>query len=342
MVDPTIFYILLFFLWLFFGSFASVIIHRLKFKEWWIMMGRSKCPKCEKTLSSIDLFPILSYLSTFGKCRYCKDKISIIYPLLEISTGILFFLVWFKLIDFNLILALNWLEIFKLVYFLFLAFITIIFTFYDILFLEINELILFIWIFLSSLVVIVQTINPDFYIISTFISSYNWIWFKDMVITILLYIFILSSLYIIILKWLKELYDVLILSFVILLIVIFKTYLFIDIYSIPVMSSILWVLLIFSFLFFQIIISKWTWMWWWDLRIAMLMGLILWNSYSFPWIMLAYISWSIIGILIIVIQKVKKIKEVTTVIPFWPFLWIGLFLTILFQKEINNFILYYL
>ncbi|MFA5917423.1 MAG: prepilin peptidase [Candidatus Gracilibacteria bacterium] len=342
MVDPTIFYILLFFLGLFFGSFASVIIHRLKFKEGGIMMGRSKCPKCEKTLSSIDLFPILSYLSTFGKCRYCKDKISIIYPLLEISTGILFFLVGFKLIDFNLILALNGLEIFKLVYFLFLAFITIIFTFYDILFLEINELILFIGIFLSSLVVIVQTINPDFYIISTFISSYNGIGFKDMVITILLYIFILSSLYIIILKGLKELYDVLILSFVILLIVIFKTYLFIDIYSIPVMSSILGVLLIFSFLFFQIIISKGTWMGGGDLRIAMLMGLILGNSYSFPGIMLAYISGSIIGILIIVIQKVKKIKEVTTVIPFGPFLGIGLFLTILFQKEINNFILYYL
>ncbi len=341
MVNETIFYVLLFFFWLFFGSFTSVIIYRLKLKEWWILMGRSKCPKCQHILWVLDLIPVISFLLTLGKCRHCKQKINVIYPLLEISTGILFFLVWFKLIDFSLILSLNWLEMFKLGYFLFLALIIIIFTFYDILFLEINELVLFVWIFISAIVIIIETINPAFRIIPTFIG-YTWIWQKEIFLSIFLYIIILISLYIIVLKGLKELYDVLILSFCILLIVLFKKYIFIDIYSIPVISSILWVLLIFSFLFFQIIISKWTWMWWWDLRIAILMGLILWNSYSFPWIMLAYISWSIIWILIIVIQKIKKIEKITTVIPFWPFLWIGLFLTILFQKEINSFIFYYL
>jgi len=341
MVNETIFYVLLFFYWLFFGSFASVIIHRLKFKEWWIMMGRSKCPKCQHTLWVIDLIPVISYFANIWKCRYCREKISIIYPFLEISTGILFFLVWFKLIDFSLILTLNWLEIFKLGYFLFLALIIIIFTFYDILFLEINELVLFVWIIISAIVVIIQTINPAFRIIPTFIG-YIWIWQKEIFWSIGIYLFILISLYIIVLKGLKELYDVLILSFCILLIVVFKKFFIEDFYTIPIISSILWVLLIFSFLFFQIIISKWTWMWWWDLRIAMLMGVILWNSYSFSWIMLAYISWSIIGILIIVIQKIKKIEKIITVIPFWPFLWIGLFLTILFQKEINKIIFYYL
>ncbi len=338
----TFFYILLFFFWTFFGSFASVIIHRLKSKEWWIMMGRSKCPKCKTTLGIIDLIPIFSYILTFWKCRYCKEKISIIYPILEISTGILFFLVWFKLIDFNLIVSLNYLEIFKLVYFLFLAFITIIFTFYDILFLEINELILFIWIFISALIIIIQALNPEFHVISTFNTSYKWIWFKDMIITIGIYIFVLSSLYVIILKWLKELYDVLILSFCILLVVVLKNFLLIDVYNIPVISSILWVLFIFTFLFLQIVVSKWTWMWWWDLRIAILMWLILGHTYSFSWVMLAYISWSIIWILIILIQKIKKVQNINTVIPFWPFLWIWLFLTILFQKDINNFIFYYL
>ena len=148
MGEEIIFSLLLFFLWLFFWSFASVIIHRLKSKEWWIIDWRSKCPKCQNTLNAIDLAPIFSYLFSLWKCRYCKEKISIIYPLLELSTGILFFLVWYKLIDYSLILTLDWLEIFKLCYFLFLALITIIFVFYDILFLEINEGVLLVWIFI--------------------------------------------------------------------------------------------------------------------------------------------------------------------------------------------------
>lgn len=334
--------ILLLILWLFFGSFASVIIHRLKSKEWWIIAWRSKCPNCQTTLWVTDLMPIVSYFFRLWKCWYCKQKISPIYPLLELSTWILFFLVWYNLIDFSMILTINYIEIIKLFYFLFLAFITIIFVFYDILYLEINEWVLFIGILFSWIIIVIQTIFPDVLIIPTFSRNYEWILGYELYWLIGLFIVIILSLYIIILKGLKEIYDMLILTFCILSIFVLKEYFNIDIYHIPVTSSILWLLFIFTFLFLQIVVSKWTWMWWWDLRIAILMWLILGYSYSFVWIMIAYILWSIIGLFIILLQKLKKKETISTIIPFWPFLGLGLFISILFQKEINEWLFYYL
>ena len=60
------------------------------------LKGRSFCPHCKHTLSWQDLFPIFSYLILKGKCRYCKEKISIQYPIIEIVTGILFLLIFWN------------------------------------------------------------------------------------------------------------------------------------------------------------------------------------------------------------------------------------------------------
>lgn len=338
----TISYILLFIFWTFFGSFASVIIHRLKSKESWIMWWRSHCPKCDHALWVFDLVPIFSYISTLWKCRYCKEKISIIYPLLELSTWLLFFLIWFKLIDFNLLFIWDYLEIFKLAYFLFLAFITIIFIFYDILFLEIHEWVLLTWVIWTSIVSIIQSINPNLHIIPTLKSSSIWLQWNDLWIIIIIFLLILASLYTIMLKGLKEIYDILILIISISSIILLKNTLWVNVHYTPIISSILWVLLIFTFLFFQIVISKWKWMWWWDLRIAILMWLVLGNTYSFTWIMLTYIIWSIIWILVIIIQKLQKKEDLNTMIPFWPFLWMWLFVCLLWQKEIDKFFTSYL
>ncbi|NDK09144.1 hypothetical protein EOM39_07965, partial [Candidatus Gracilibacteria bacterium] len=326
----------------FFGSFASVIIHRLKSKEGGIIAGRSKCPNCQTTLGVTDLMPIVSYFFRLGKCGYCKQKISPIYPLLELSTGILFFLVGYNLIDFSMILTINYIEIIKLFYFLFLAFITIIFVFYDILYLEINEGVLFIGILFSGIIIVIQTIFPDVLIIPTFSRNYEGILGYELYGLIGLFIVIILSLYIIILKGLKEIYDMLILTFCILSIFVLKEYFNIDIYHIPVTSSILGLLFIFTFLFLQIVVSKGTWMGGGDLRIAILMGLILGYSYSFVGIMIAYILGSIIGLFIILLQKLKKKETISTIIPFGPFLGLGLFISILFQKEINEWLFYYL
>ena len=48
------------------------------------------CPKCKTTLGPAELIPILSYLFQRGKCKSCKERISIRYPAVEVATGVLF------------------------------------------------------------------------------------------------------------------------------------------------------------------------------------------------------------------------------------------------------------
>jgi leader peptidase (prepilin peptidase)/N-methyltransferase len=54
-----------------------------------IATTRSHCPSCKKNLKWYDLFPLFSFLFLWGKCRYCKVKISWQYPLVELATGII-------------------------------------------------------------------------------------------------------------------------------------------------------------------------------------------------------------------------------------------------------------
>lgn len=85
-----------------FGSFFTLATYRIPRKQD-IMVKRSYCPNCEHELGFFDLFPVLSYVFLGGKCRYCKEKISIRYPLFEIFNGI-FFLVTYLLFDISWIL----------------------------------------------------------------------------------------------------------------------------------------------------------------------------------------------------------------------------------------------
>lgn len=87
----------LFLLGLCIGSFLNVLIDRLPNDE--TIMGRSRCDFCKHELSWMDLFPIFSYFYLGGKCRYCKKKLSLFYPLIEVFTGLSFALVWLWGID---------------------------------------------------------------------------------------------------------------------------------------------------------------------------------------------------------------------------------------------------
>ncbi len=71
------------------GSFLNCVIYRLEKGENFLS-GRSYCPHCKHTLDWKDLIPILSFLILRGKCRYCHQKISYQYPLVELVTAFLF------------------------------------------------------------------------------------------------------------------------------------------------------------------------------------------------------------------------------------------------------------
>ncbi len=98
------------------GSFLNVVIHRLPqmmqresdnyvasesgqppphADRYDLMLPRSACPHCGHRIRALENIPLLSYLLLGGKCAQCKTPISLRYPLVELLTGILsFLLIW--------------------------------------------------------------------------------------------------------------------------------------------------------------------------------------------------------------------------------------------------------
>jgi len=72
---------------LIFGSFANVCVHRLPSKDSVVMPG-SRCPSCGHGIAWFDNIPLLSYLLLHGRCRYCRKRIPVRYPLLELLMGL--------------------------------------------------------------------------------------------------------------------------------------------------------------------------------------------------------------------------------------------------------------
>ena len=70
------------------GSFLNVIIYRLPNNKS-IVKPRSKCTKCDSQIAWYDNVPVLSYIALLGKCRKCKNPISIRYPLIEFICGMM-------------------------------------------------------------------------------------------------------------------------------------------------------------------------------------------------------------------------------------------------------------
>lgn len=69
------------------GSFLNVLIYRIPLKEN-IATQRSHCMSCGYQLKWYDLVPLVSYIMLRGRCRKCKKKISIQYPLVELANGL--------------------------------------------------------------------------------------------------------------------------------------------------------------------------------------------------------------------------------------------------------------
>lgn len=78
-----------------FGSFYNVVGLRLCKNES-LLFPASHCPKCNHKLKPYELIPVFSYIFLKGKCKKCKEKISIMYPFVEFCTGVLFAVSFYK------------------------------------------------------------------------------------------------------------------------------------------------------------------------------------------------------------------------------------------------------
>lgn len=94
MLPEPLIYAFVFLFGLIIGSFLNVCILRIPTGKS-IVMPSSACPKCGALIRAYDNIPVLSYLILRGKCRGCKAKISPIYPLVELLTGLLFVACYF-------------------------------------------------------------------------------------------------------------------------------------------------------------------------------------------------------------------------------------------------------
>ena len=104
-----------------------MLIYRLHHEEKGIIMGRSRCPQCEQKLAWWNLLPVFSWVFQGGKCAYCKKSIPVMYPLIEFSYAVLFFVFAHKFY------SIEFWWMLPLVFFLLVLF------FYDLWFMEVDD-----------------------------------------------------------------------------------------------------------------------------------------------------------------------------------------------------------
>jgi leader peptidase (prepilin peptidase)/N-methyltransferase len=70
------------------GSFLNVCIYRLPRNES-VVRPASHCPGCGNAIAWYDNIPVVSYLLLAGRCRHCRTRISIQYPLIELAVALI-------------------------------------------------------------------------------------------------------------------------------------------------------------------------------------------------------------------------------------------------------------
>lgn len=75
------------------GSFLNVLIYRLPLEQSFFKPIRSNCTSCGYTIKWYENIPVLSYLYLKGRCSSCKDKISIVYPIVEVISALITYMI---------------------------------------------------------------------------------------------------------------------------------------------------------------------------------------------------------------------------------------------------------
>lgn len=180
------------------GSFLNCLIYRLEQNK--KITGRSFCPHCQHVLSWHDLFPVFSFLFIGGKCQYCKKNISWQYPLVEIATGILFVLIFWKL-GFIFVLGSELWDLIRLCFIFYIASSLIVIFIYDLKHYIIPDKVLFPAIavcFIWDLVghwaldfgflnyILATLISAGFFLLIFLISGGRWMGFGDVKLAVLM------------------------------------------------------------------------------------------------------------------------------------------------------------
>jgi len=79
------------------GSFLNVCIARMP-EDRSVVRPRSHCPACGEGIRPYDNIPILSWVWLRARCRACGVSISALYPMIELLTGLLFWLLFHRAI----------------------------------------------------------------------------------------------------------------------------------------------------------------------------------------------------------------------------------------------------
>lgn len=95
-MEYIIIYTMIFLLGIIIGSFLNVCIYRIPEKQD-IVLERSHCMSCGNVLKWYELIPLFSFLIQGGKCRNCKTKLSVQYPLIELMNGLVY--LWIFLVS---------------------------------------------------------------------------------------------------------------------------------------------------------------------------------------------------------------------------------------------------
>ena len=284
------------------GSFLNVLVERTMREE--SIRGRSYCQSCKKILKPIDLIPLVSYLRTKGKCRYCGTSLNIQYLLMETSTGILFALVYIFVSN-NIFISNDYV---------------------------LNTLHLP---FFNNILPLIYYLIITAALIALFVSDFKYGYLFDK-ITIPAIIFVITYKlftvgYLMISKYLELNSS----QFGQLLIKAGFLNERIEISINPLLYTIAGSLMIALFFLILIIATKGRGMGGGDVKLGLLIGLITGWPHMFMAIMLGFLTGSLISIILILTRR----RSVGQTIPFGPFLIIGCFVVMFFGNQLFDFYL---
>ncbi|MBP9779175.1 prepilin peptidase [Candidatus Gracilibacteria bacterium] len=321
------YFLILFILGSIFGSFSTVLIERWHSGKGGIMTGRSECPNCKKILTFFELFPILSYLVQGGKCAGCKKHISVFYPIVEFFMGMIFIIVGYGLYKYGFTYEDPelWLS-------LFFGWVTGIYIIYDIKYREIPDQIIVPGIYTALTLLILGYFYEGmqiFFDIPTYniYDTYHTFMYDHISGAIILYSFfyiqilIPGGFYLLKIKDIKNFLSLLLSYFTL------PLSMFVELFKRDKDTE------------NEVEIP--TWIGGGDLRVALFIGLTLGSSLGIIAFAIAYVTGSIVGLILIFLARSGKIARQKE-IAFGPFLGLGWLTVMLFHSELVNIISKYI